>query len=384
MQNARLPLELCELIIDSSVEPSRPWWDGRDPSPADVSHLRSYTSICTAWLKRARSTLYHTVVLTSTSQIDLFVRSTTENPLLADLVRGIVVLSRGSYPNSGTYIPLAREALVRSFRHLSTLVFSFEGQARWSYPPRYEMLLANFPITELVLLYADATSNCRTLWFETFRLVWSLRHLQTLHLDMGRSSSGLTDSDVQRLKAMQRPWACAELKTLILGGDCWAFLPEGAFGKSVTRLSLKVTELRFTATLMAQIRPFACLQDICVSMHDSLFTFSAGENHEHKRPRRERHPLGDPTGPAVPVVIIPPSRFRKTFPNREAFLESCASSGLSEFSELKTLRLDIAEPYGSRYDADWWRRQLYEYVPEFRDIVRIAVRVYWPDRDDWE
>ncbi|RPD52575.1 hypothetical protein L227DRAFT_617725 [Lentinus tigrinus ALCF2SS1-6] len=259
---------------------------------------------------------------------DLFVRSTTENPLLADLVRGIVVLSRGSDPDSGTYIPLARSALVRSFRHLSTLVFSFEGQARWSYPPRYQLLLAKFPITELVLLCSDATSNCRTLWFETFRLVWSLRHLQTLHLDVGRPSE-LTDSDVQRLKAMRRPWACAELKTLILAGDCWPFLPEGAFGKSVTRLSLKFTELHFTATLMAR-------------------------------------------------------RFRKTFPNRDAFLEPCASSGLSEFSELKTLRLDIPEPYGSRYDADWWRRQLYECMPELREVISIAVRVYWPDRDDWE
>lgn len=95
---------------------------------------------------------------------------------------------------------------------------------------------------------------------------------------------------------------------------------------------------------------------------------------------RKPHPLKHPQAPPVPSVAIPPSRFRNRFPNREAFLESCSSAGLSEFTELKLLSVEIPEPYGSRYNAEWWQRQLYERLPQLCGIVPITVRVYWPDR----
>lgn len=147
------------------------------------------------------------------SQLELFIRTITANPSLADLAYELVV----DPEEPGAYIPFVRDALFKRLRHLKTLVCGFRPGMTWAYPPRYHVLVARFPITELAVHFRELRSSFRTVWFETFRLIWSLRHLARLHLDMQSDSApGLTEVDMQRLRAIRRPWACASLTTLVL------------------------------------------------------------------------------------------------------------------------------------------------------------------------
>ncbi|KAI0706026.1 hypothetical protein C8T65DRAFT_234472 [Cerioporus squamosus] len=101
MQNSRLPIELCELVIDLIPDP-QPWWEfPRSWFGARPETLVKYTSVCSAWLPRARLVLYHSIRFRTPSQVDLFIRTITENPSLANMVRELVIK-----PKDGqTYIP---------------------------------------------------------------------------------------------------------------------------------------------------------------------------------------------------------------------------------------------------------------------------------------
>ncbi|RPD52560.1 hypothetical protein L227DRAFT_617712 [Lentinus tigrinus ALCF2SS1-6] len=185
--------------------------------------------------------------------------------MVCELVIKPVVTSRG------TYIPFTRHTLVGRLRHLKMLVYDLHDQTAWAYPPGHHALVSRLPyhITDLALLHPESTMS----WLEVFRLIWSLRHLQVLQLQMERSpAGGLTDAVLQRLDAIRRPWGCANLKTLVLGdsgsGDCYDFLPERAFGTSVTRLSLTIYQKPIATSaqgaLVSQISLFSALEELYV------------------------------------------------------------------------------------------------------------------------
>ena len=211
MENCRLPIEICELIIED-IPRNCAWWAGHDGYDLPSFHL-TFTSICTAWLPRALRILYYKPVFQHTLQLDLFLRTITDNPFLAALVHELVI----DPSDPRTYIPFVRDTLVKGLPHLNTLVFGFPSRMAWVCPPRYHLLVARFPITELAIHFKQFLSPFRTVWFETFRLIWSLHNLQTLHLDMQLDTvPDITDADIQRLAVIRRPWACANLKTLVL------------------------------------------------------------------------------------------------------------------------------------------------------------------------
>lgn len=221
MQDARLPLELHELIIDFTAgDPPGHWWQGRNPSSAtSQQQLLQYTAVCTAWLPRTRFHLYRSVACAKLRHFELFLESVTRNPALADLVCELVVLSRS---DCDAYIPLARGTVQKIFRRLKTLVYDLrkhpqgQGQMRWPYPPRYHLLLTRFSITDLAIHYPKTKRFSRTIWFETLRLVWLLPHLQSLQLDIEGLRDLVPTIDVQRLEAIRRHSACADLERLLL------------------------------------------------------------------------------------------------------------------------------------------------------------------------
>ena len=173
----------------------------------------SCTVVCSAWLPRARTLLYHTVVFERPTQVDCFMRTMTENPWFADMVHELLI-----YPSSSTpYVPYIHAVLSTRFPHLQirTLEFHLYNVNRWLYPPHHHLQRAMLPITTLVL---DGIPKTR--WTDIFRLIWSLRGLQSLHLDGRRlgvdSAINFSDSELQRLENIRRPWTCAALTTLVI------------------------------------------------------------------------------------------------------------------------------------------------------------------------
>ena len=123
MFHSRLPIELCELIIDRVRDPQAlPWWarlqlvfqirwHAGSPSDLERAHLhtlRACALTCSSWLPRARANLFHTAVFEDQKDVDRFVCSIAENRLLADLVRELVV------DFAGGYVPFAQGSLVRN------------------------------------------------------------------------------------------------------------------------------------------------------------------------------------------------------------------------------------------------------------------------------
>lgn len=207
MEGCPLPIELCHLVIDYTLEPD-PWiwecnrWERKD-TPYNV--ISWQTSICFAWLPHARFVLYRSVVFKTPSQVDLFCRTITENPSLANLVRELIIKPK----DRSTYIPFVRDSILKHLRRLDTLVYElFHPKGTWVNPLRHHLRVAKFPITELVMNYP-------TRWTETFQLIWSIPALETLRLRVGPSPE-ITIPDIRRLHAIQRRGACARLKTLVL------------------------------------------------------------------------------------------------------------------------------------------------------------------------
>ncbi len=212
MVNRRLPIELCERVIDLIKEPE-PWWEGYVWRRDEPEYFVKYTSVCWPLLPCVRRILYRTVEFRKPSGVDLFMRSIAENPHLADMVRELVINPK----YTGMYIPFGRTKLLKHLRRLETLVFDFcHPDEIWVYPPRYCALVTNYSITKLCIRCQVSSS----IWSEMFRLIWSLHSLETLQLSCSSSTSSVVDPhdlpvipvSVQRIPRD----ACTNLKTLLL------------------------------------------------------------------------------------------------------------------------------------------------------------------------
>ncbi|KAI0706024.1 hypothetical protein C8T65DRAFT_740746 [Cerioporus squamosus] len=359
----------------------RPWWKGYG-TYGSPSHRMKFTLICSAWLPRARRLLYYAPILRKCSQLELFIRTITGDPELADMVHELVI----DPDEPRTYIPFVRDTLFKRLRHLNTLVFGFPSGMTWVYPPRHHLLVARLPITELALHYQEFRSPFRTVWLETFRLVWSLRHLRRLHLDMQcESAPQLTDEDMRRLTAIRRPWACANLKTLVLDGwDYHDVLPEGAFGASVEQLSLHVygNEISKSDAFFTQMSQFSALHDLYIGIE-------AGNGKPWEEDSATARYI-------VPIVTHLPAQDTLTAitiriddgggHQREQFLEELSWHRLggllsTKFPRLGSVCFRLPERFDSAYDAERWRGLFDEYLPELRGIVSVAAKTY--HRDNW-
>ncbi|RDX46047.1 hypothetical protein OH76DRAFT_907690 [Lentinus brumalis] len=179
------------------------------------------------------------------------------------MVRELVIKPKAD----GTYIPFVHARLLKPLRYLRLLAYDLSNSEQWIYPPRYHSLVAR-DITQLAIHYPAIRSPTTAMWLETFRLVWSLPKLSVLFLDLTRYPD-ITESGMRHLRAIRRPGACAELKTLVLKGEfCCNLLPECAFGTSVKQLSLLFHGDRLGplgsnyGPLLAQINHFSSLQEL--------------------------------------------------------------------------------------------------------------------------
>ena len=220
MFHSRLPIELCELIIDRVRDPQAlPWWarlqlvfqirwHAESPTDLERAHLhtlRACALTCSSWLPRARANLFHTVVFEDQEDVDRFVCSIAENRRLADLVRELVV------DFTGGYVPFAQGTLVRNLRRVRTVVFPLLGVSTWHYPPRHQLLVARFPLTELVF---DINASDYRMVAYAFGVVWSARALERLTIMFSGHPPAFTEAQVRRIRVLRRRWSCGQLKIL--------------------------------------------------------------------------------------------------------------------------------------------------------------------------
>ncbi|RDX46030.1 hypothetical protein OH76DRAFT_1485815 [Lentinus brumalis] len=389
MEGCPLPIELCHLVIDYTLEPD-PWiwecnrWERKD-TPYNV--ISWQTSICFAWLPYARFVLYRSVVFKTPSQVDLFCRTITENPSLAILVRELIIKPK----DKSTYIPFVRDSILKHLRRLDTLVYDlFHRKGTWVNPLRHHLRVAKFPITELVMNYP-------TRWTETFQLIWSIPTLETLRLRVGPSPE-ITVPDIHRLHAIQRRGACARLKTLVLTHeDGCSFLPRRAFGTSVEQLYLEfhrrsseIPVSTIGGQLSAHFSSFASLKGLHIQII-STDGFGSGLTEginaavsDYMVPVLAR--LSPQTQDSLHTITYRCwcvwHDQRRQYPlelssKKVDELLTKFPNLLSKFPNLGSLCFWL--PGKSAYDAERWKRLLRSHLPRLEGIVPISVKIRWDE-----
>ncbi len=159
MDNSRLPVEMCERIIDSCDLPlSDPW---RSWTPCYHTAL-----VCSAWLPRSRFNMYRIV---HTDQFKLLLRTLEENSHLAHLVVKLTVVVAG-------HIPFAQFARLLT----SCIILHLYEMKCPTHPPRFaDTCLYPFSLLGIVKLKLQVSkSTARGL----LRFIRSLAHLEQLTL----------------------------------------------------------------------------------------------------------------------------------------------------------------------------------------------------------
>ncbi|KAI0764917.1 hypothetical protein C8Q74DRAFT_1008432 [Fomes fomentarius] len=166
MDNSRLPVEMCEHIIDSVTHDA--WYDSTE---CDIWCLTAL--VCAVWLPRSRFNLYHTVRLWRAGQVDLLCRTLEENSLFAHLIVALKVDL-----DSAEYIPFTRLAPLLK----ECVILRLDGMGGWKfYPTRFaDTCLNQFSLLGIVKLRLTvAKSTARGL----LRFIRSLTTLEQLTLD---------------------------------------------------------------------------------------------------------------------------------------------------------------------------------------------------------
>ncbi|KAI0698816.1 hypothetical protein C8Q76DRAFT_861946 [Earliella scabrosa] len=156
---------------------------------------------------------------------------------------------------NSTYVPFAHGFLTSNIRSLPNLRLDYVTMMRPSkvYPPGYHLLVAQYPIQELApqCYWMDADQ-----WLWALKLIWALRSLRRLHL------SGHN----RKMDASSR------LRALTISGGSLCGLthrpPEGAFGHSITFVSLELWHRHPSPALLEQIKLFSLLESL-----DLLFVY---------------------------------------------------------------------------------------------------------------
>ncbi|KAI0710624.1 hypothetical protein C8Q76DRAFT_738139, partial [Earliella scabrosa] len=169
MNNSRLPIEICEHIIDSCRKPQDEYWFRQSwyhPWPQTAL-------VCSAWLPRSRLNLLYEAFLRNASDVDLLLRTLQEAPHFADMVLRLRV-----YPRRNSYQPLAQMRLVLLLKNCVALSLYHTNWAEM-YPSRHTDRFLHPWSGRIVELRLEISSGAlRTI----IRFIWSLHHLQTLWL----------------------------------------------------------------------------------------------------------------------------------------------------------------------------------------------------------
>ena len=167
MHTSRIPLELCELIVDYTC-------DLDYNRPPDYTSLKACALTCSAWVPRTQKNLYRHIWLPFPQSADRLDRTLRAMPHLGNFARQLTV-GEGKSPR---YISFARGVFMRLFKKVQYLDLRLSLR---QYSPQYHLLLRGFPsITELSIAFRFIAGGESIL--AGFRLIWSLPRLQSCQI----------------------------------------------------------------------------------------------------------------------------------------------------------------------------------------------------------
>ena len=217
MQDARLPIEVCERIMDMTLRNRTHWSTPRRHYKYDWITPLACALVCFAWLPRARTILYHMVRLRSYNGALRLACTISQRPYLGTLVQILVIMPCYGDANV-SYIPFAHGFLTRHLPNVHSLRFNFEQSSMEPYSaiysPKYHLLAARYQVHELALLATHPMERGNWAW--VLRLIWSLRTLRHLILQTVGYPPTVNEEELQRVNAGRRQWSLAQLHTLSL------------------------------------------------------------------------------------------------------------------------------------------------------------------------
>ncbi|KAI0741059.1 hypothetical protein C8Q76DRAFT_210265 [Earliella scabrosa] len=193
MERSRLPVEVCERIIDLAAinPPYDTRYDGTE-SIVDYQTLLACVLVCHAWRPRARYHLFYRVIVDSPKHLNLFLTAAEngvharELELSLPLETGVLYEGR---PRHGDQfgVSFAAPAFAQAVNHVKLLILS---KTEWLYPRKYIGILAS------CFSSLTALDLCRT-YFPTggdlARLLWSFPRLCYLECnEVGVTCGGMS------------------------------------------------------------------------------------------------------------------------------------------------------------------------------------------------
>ncbi|TFK84529.1 hypothetical protein K466DRAFT_601917 [Polyporus arcularius HHB13444] len=200
MDESRLPLELCELILDAS--------GCEFYVRLRYDTLRACALTCKGWHPRSRYNLLHRVSFRRPQQIERFLSTITANPALADLVHELHVTPADAHRHG--FFPIANPQLVtklRNMRHLALRQFNWD-----TFPPIYYVFVGKFNLVSSLQISNIMFHSPRDL----VHLVRYLPKLNQLSCGVLQFQVSYTPEDCENLCVIRESSACNELYTLTL------------------------------------------------------------------------------------------------------------------------------------------------------------------------
>lgn len=161
MENSRLPIEVCERVIDECF-----YFDWRP----DRKTLRACALTCSDWLPRSRYNLYHGLYLKDSKSAGSIVDTLTGRPELAEHVRLINIWPRHCY------VPLTEVLSLLSLKKCQILEMNIGPLD--GFPPRYvqNCLFPSLTKFESVVdLYYAVQSTASAIGI--FHIIWAMPQL---------------------------------------------------------------------------------------------------------------------------------------------------------------------------------------------------------------
>ena len=176
MNHSRLPIDVCEDIIDACYEPPFVVIGRRSGS---YSYWCATALVCSDWSPRSRFNMLYETVLQDRYGVDLLLRTLEERPSYADLI----VKFRVSTQGKRVHVAYSRVPVLVQLKNCKVLDLNeVDWHWRWaSYPPRYvEASLAPWSRMGIVNLAISIPADLlsRTI----LRFIWSLPRLETLQV----------------------------------------------------------------------------------------------------------------------------------------------------------------------------------------------------------
>ncbi|KAI0756317.1 hypothetical protein C8Q80DRAFT_22778 [Daedaleopsis nitida] len=413
MENARLPIDVCEQVID------RCWCNGavEDPDPdlriPDYGVLRATALVCSAWRPRSQYNMFSRVAkMDSQSRIDRLLRTLEEFPRLSDLITCVPIWAHRRY------ISLCQTPLLPTLYRCTTWEFCIDGRF---FPPRYTdtvlpRLYGRQNVTHLTLVVVNSSV------VSLLRFIWSLPRLQRLccHTILNRDTTFLP---LQNYSGAAPP--SAVLESLHLRGDIIEIpFPPYIWGVSVTTLKIELHDwtpsdgclqaigaFRQLQTLQLTIaiagldyhelhssveRLLSCLEVVesrehLRSLNLSLQPSSKGSYHSHRRSVFDRiSGLAPPTQENRKRLDelhrdrVESNIAHTNYYTRHYFLDHLLEDRMLEILEgfpgICCVRFGFFEN-NSDCDQAWWREQITSRIPERLD-AGIEVDLYMCDGQD--